>query len=301
MKSAQHHWWPEGVSQFWADSDGMTTQLRPDGSALRNSPNKFGSIGNAHHIKLGEPWDHSIEPIFDAADSQFPHLIKRLLAFESKVTLANTQIHDRFLLLDPFSKEETHNLAMCLSSLIVRAPRFRTEIGRTVEELGPIRYENGLPARHYLIPLNIGPSHLGVTKSMEGHGIFIIMYSDEQEFIYGDGFLHNFCAFGDSSYAFGRCIVPITPTMSVVYFTANGSYRSGVRTVRLSRDEVDFFNGVVQIYSKDYIFYRSIKPRVIKSFTDQKFYVYHYHQHEWLEYFLAGAVEARFSRIKPKA
>lgn len=74
LKLAQHHWWPRTLSMLCADSGGYMRRLSPDDGVVRSRLENFGTVKNAHHIKLGEPefssaWDETFEPKFEAPDS----------------------------------------------------------------------------------------------------------------------------------------------------------------------------------------------------------------------------------------
>ena len=58
-------------------------------------------------------------------------------------------------------------------------------------------------------------------------------------------------------------------------------------TMRLAADEVEIFNCIVQIYSRDAIFYRSQSPALSDHFRERKFIEITYHQHPWVERLLA--------------
>ncbi|PIW25942.1 MAG: hypothetical protein COW30_17645 [Rhodospirillales bacterium CG15_BIG_FIL_POST_REV_8_21_14_020_66_15] len=84
IKSERHHWWPECVSNFWGDDNGMVHWILPDGTVKGPMPPKnLGVIGNGHHIKFAynganSPWDECFEPAFHEADTNFPAVINWL-------------------------------------------------------------------------------------------------------------------------------------------------------------------------------------------------------------------------------
>ena len=69
------------MSERWADANGGTHWLRPDGTSTCSTPHNFGVIGNGHFIKLGNEtgrdhaWDENFENEFQHADSIFPSII----------------------------------------------------------------------------------------------------------------------------------------------------------------------------------------------------------------------------------
>lgn len=66
-----HHWWPKGLSKYWADQDGLVSQLRYCGKLHRSTPKTFGAMTNAHAIKLEGPWNWPTEPIVNFSRHQF--------------------------------------------------------------------------------------------------------------------------------------------------------------------------------------------------------------------------------------
>lgn len=61
-------------------------------------------------------------------------------------------------------------------------------------------------------------------------------------------------------------------------------------TIRLNRDEVRFFNEVVQIYSRERIFYRTERPALIDAFTGGERREFRYHANPWLDGFFEEAI-----------
>jgi hypothetical protein len=290
LKSAQHHWWPKSLSKAWAAADGCVTQLWWDGREHRQQPGKFGSIGNAHHLKFSEDglWNSSLEDDFRKADDAFPELTDWLLKLELKHAGKRARFHER-LFAQPLTRERRHILSECLASLIVRSPYFRNNIRIAVE---PAR--EGLPdprANKTLIAANMARSLGAFRNAMEGAGKFVVIVSDSKEFICGDGFLHNFPVVPDHIYSC-RCIIPVLPTVTVL-FVQPLVYRTQpeLMTFLLRRDEVDIFNETVQIYSRDFVFYRNDKPDLVESFTCHQFLQYEYHEHLAFMSFIASVVD----------
>jgi hypothetical protein len=289
-KSAQHHWWPRSLSKYWAADDGCVTQLRWDGQELRLPPSKFGSIGNAHHLKFSEdgPCNSSFEDDFHKADDAFPSLAEWLLNLDIKRASKNAPFQDRFL-AQAISKEQRHSLSECLASLIVRSPRSRNNIRLLIE---PAR--EGLPdprADKTLIAANMHRSLAAFRRAIEGAGKFVVIVSEFSEFVWGDGFLHNFPVVADHVHSC-RFIIPVLPTVSVL-FVQPLVYRTQpeLMTFLLRKDEVDVFNETVQIYSRDFIFYRNEKPTLSEHFPRHEFLEYEFHDPPAFRGFVANAVD----------
>jgi hypothetical protein len=104
-------------------------------------------------------------------------------------------------------------------------------------------------------------------KVMLGTGKLAVIFSDAREFIYGDGFYHNLTA--ASQYAvLSRILAPLTPEIAVLYVCPM-AYRPdpSLVTLEASDELVSIINSTVQIYAKDYLFYRHEKPALMPEFT----------------------------------
>ncbi len=280
LKSEQHHWWPKSLSKYWNRPDGKTTRLTSDGQQLDQEASKFGSIGNAHHVDLNGPWTHTYEPLFNKADSYFSQLVLELLQLDSRHDFDNRDYRERFsdgLTLTPESEK---NLPECLASLVVRSPNFRNIIKNSVNYFG--MYRGGVSDRHEIVAMNIGPSFEFVIISIKNSGLKFILFSDHDEFIFGDGFLHNISAGGFSTHR-ARLLLPLLPEIAIACVSPIDPYRKGLRTIRLTRSEVASVNFATQVYSSRFIFFRSQKPEIHNEFTRGEFRQFKYHKHELLE------------------
>lgn len=280
IKSERHHWWPECVSEYWADDQGGVHWLLPDGEIRRSTPNNFGVIGNGHHIKMGgnsdvpNPWDSSFEEEFSKADSNFPGIIDWLDTldrcdppFERPVASrmrAQVVDDDRFGLL-----------IECLLSLAARSPMYR-EKGVALAE----HYRGPLPERerNVIIGYNISRALRNAVRGIGGGGKALVIYSPEREFIFGDGFFHNLTVQGEH-WHHPKLFVPLTPWTSVL-FTRPMSYMTLPKLVTLvaSAEEAVALNYAVQVYSRNAIFYRSEKPVVDEAYTQGRHLVFADHR-----------------------
>jgi len=283
-KSEKHHWWPNCVSQHWKNLDGKVNWLKPDGTVVSAPPKKFGSIGNGHYIKLarnaGEttPWDQNFEPFFDDADSGFPSVILWLQSLERKDLPETETLTDRFVSQDS-TDEQIIQLVESIVSLAVRSPMQR-QTGASVAEA--VRGGDRLTERerNTLITLNMRDSQRTAVSQIGTRGKFVVLYSPEREFIFGDGFFHNIRS-PVQPYQLNslKMLVPVTPEICVLYVNPR-QYNPEPRlfTFVITAEEARVLNEVVQIYSRDSIFYRSEKPEIIpdyaegahKAFSDSK-------------------------------
>jgi hypothetical protein len=294
LKSALHHWWPRSLSGLWADADGCVTQLSWDGHKTRSKPSNFGAIKNAHHMKFGEsnPWNTTFEHIFSDADNQFADLAEWLLGLDAGDAAETTRITER-LVGHSLSELRRSQLATTLASLIVRSPRSRNNIKLTVEHYRKAFDMTDYAADKTLIAGNMVHCQPVFARSLRSGGKFLVLSSVDREFIFGDGFLHNFPPQADPPFS-PRCIIPLLPTVTVL-FARPASYwqHNELVTLRLTSDEVELFNTIVQVYSRDAVFYRSQEPRRTSSFRAREFLELEYHQHPWIEQLIAVVAEFR--------
>ena len=285
LKPELHHHWPKGLSKFWCDDEGQVNRLSSNGQLLRCPPKNFGALTDGHRIRFedsdgGSIWDSTIEPMFNNADSNLPHGVTYLLGLESKTGSDGLPLVGR-LLGGSLDRNLRANLGESIASLIVRSPAFRNQMKINVDDL-----RQGIPYRDFndernLIVANLNQEFSGISKSLKSGGKLVVLFSDTNEFIFGEGFLHNLHGAVSSGQKF---LVPLTPTMALA-FTRPIRYMTHpeIVTLRLHANEVDICNEITQVYSKDYVYFRDQMPKLIPNFTDGSFQVFEYHRHEWLD------------------
>ena len=272
LKPERHHWWPEGVSEFWKNDKGCVHWLWPDGKIVQSPPKNFGVIGNGHQIRLGHApgettvWDESFERDFQTADDNFPAVIRWLQGLERRDHPSRTPMTDRFV---PVSVEDERlsMLAECLISLAVRSPMNR-EAAVSVAEY----YRGPLPERerNTLITMNMRHSHKEAVKQIGIRGKFVAIYSPARELIFGDGFYHNIRSPLNSMHS-PKILAPLTPDIAVL-FVRPITYTTMPRffTLVIDTDEAKKLNHAVQVYSRNKIYYRSQKPEVDDTYVQSK-------------------------------
>jgi Protein of unknown function (DUF4238) len=272
LRSERHHWWPECVSEHWADDSGGVNWLLPDGAIRRSSPNNFGVIQNGHHIKLGNdpsaysPWDENFEVEFQTADSEFPRIIELLETLDRCDPPFERPIPSR-VISPAFSDEDFATLVECILSLAVRSPLQRQRAVALAEH-----YRGPLPQRqrNSLIGMNLRRTHSTALRSLKGCGKALIIFSPEREFIFGDGFFQNLPVNGMHWHS-PKILAPITPSISVLYAQPT-QYATlpKLSTLVVTSQEVDQINFAVQVYAKDAIFYRSQCPTIDQVYANGK-------------------------------
>lgn len=282
LKSEQHHWWPRTLADHWAAANGMVSAIRSNGTVHRAPPGKFGAINNAHHIKLGGPFDSTFEPIFNEPDNEMAAFVQWLGTLEASLASADQPMVER-IMPQPLPDERVAQIARVTSSLLARSPRIRASIKRTTEDF---RCRFGLAdptADKTLVAANQRWLYDAYRKRMM-HGRWAILFSEEREFIAGDGFLHNFPASQDALNPGLKLVLPILPTATIAYMSPM-QYPTEPRlvTLRLSAEEVERLNAITQVYACDFLFYRDDKPRLSEAFKSGKHQQLRYHGHHWLD------------------
>jgi hypothetical protein len=239
----------------------MTGWLKPDGSCIRIPPANLGVIGNGHHIKLGkggEPshWDQSFERVFDRADSRFPKLIRWLEGLERRPVRGVPELRQRFI-AHPCTDDELLLMTECAVSLAVRGPMNRHASVALAEKFrGAIESAE----KNVLIGLNMRNSQRVVADSIGARGKFVAVYSQEKEFVFGDGFFHNVTNAQMAPHS-PKLFVPITPHICIlVCQPSRYIVEPRLSTLMLDDHEVEICNHAVQAYSKNAIYFRSQKP-----------------------------------------
>ncbi|RKF13778.1 hypothetical protein D6851_17380 [Altericroceibacterium spongiae] len=116
------------------------------------------------------------------------------------------------------------------------------------------------------------------------YGRWAILFSDELEFIAGDGFLPNFPASRDALNSGLKLVLPILPTATIIYMSPM-QYPTEPRlvTLRLSANEVEQVNAITQVYASSFLFYRDDKPELTEAFRYGEHRQFQYHGHDWLD------------------
>jgi len=281
-KSARHHWWPEGISRRWTNATGTFNVLFPSGEIKSGTPKAFGAIRNGHYVNFGNsPWSSSFESDFQRPDTAFPALLDWAESLTSKMG-AEDCFEDR-LCPQPITSDQSRQLGECLASLVVRSPNFRNFTLITAEY-----YQQRLglkPASNEaLISANIHRCFKAFSVALATVGKIAILFADESEFVFGDGFLHTFMPSPDMPTQI-KCIVPLLPSVSVLCFRPTMMHFREPRlvTMRLRRDEIAFLNDLIGIYSKNFIFFRERRPPFSAAFAQRQHLTIRYHTNPWLD------------------
>lgn len=220
-------------------------------------------ISDGHNIRLGgSEWDTTFEHYFDRPDSAFPQVVDWL----QKTAQKHTQCATDFMAHDVELKSLS-TLCECLLSLVLRAPMFRHQI---LSLLGKIRTHLPKEEHKLLIAANLRQVYHQLTTGMLGDGKFLVLLSREREFIYGDGVYNNLSP--NSMHLAGvRLAVPLTPELAVIYARPMQYMVEPRLVTRIADAEtIQLINETTQIYSRDYLFFRTQKPVLIEHFQKRE-------------------------------
>ncbi|MEM0909402.1 MAG: hypothetical protein AAGJ37_00415 [Pseudomonadota bacterium] len=263
-RNEKHHWWPKTLSKHWSNSDGKVNGLRPTGEQITQKPTNFGFIKGAHNLLFEKKsdWEFSFERFFDEADNKMNGFVADLKEF---------RIFNEFGRVYSYATQDELDknlevMSKCMLSLIIRSPEYRNNLGNMITGIrGSISSKKEL---EILISHNQGLIYKRVYSShIFGRGNFIIMFSDENEFIFGDGFYNNFPVCPTQFLNF-ETVIPITPNIAVAWVFSN-RFRTKPRAkaISIEPDDVLLINEATQIYSKDFLFFRYQKPFLFEFFT----------------------------------
>lgn len=283
LKTELHHWWPRTLAEYWSAADGMVSTIRPTGDVHRAPPGAFGAVTNAHHMKLGGPWDSSFEPVFNRADSEISDLVEWMATLETPVIDAERPMLERIMpqMLDA---ERLQQIARVTASLLTRSPCIRHSI-----KIGTEHFRRGFGfddprADKTLIAANQRGLYDAYRTRMEGSGRWAILFSDEKEFVAGDGFLHNFPASQDGINSGKKLVLPLLPTATLVYMLPRRfPTEPRLVTLRTTAAEVETLNAIVQVYASDFLFFRDEEPVLTDAFKLGRHQIFEHHGHHWLD------------------
>lgn len=283
LKTELHHWWPRTLAEHWADAEGLVSAIRPTGYIQRAPPGAFGGITNAHHVKFGGPFDSTFEPLFNQPDTEMADFVQWLATLETTIVAADRAMIER-ITPQALPADRQKQIARITASLLARSPSVRHSIRIGTEHA---RREIGLSdpkASKGLIAANQEGLYEAYRKRMEIGGRWALLFSDEKEFIAGDGFLHNFPTSRDGVQAGTKLVLPMLPTATIVHMQPmEHPTEPRFVTLRLARAEVARLNEIVQVYASDFLFFRDEQPELSEAFTLGQHRMYQYHGHDWLD------------------
>ncbi|WP_461433600.1 hypothetical protein [Hoeflea alexandrii] len=282
-KSKNHHWWPVGLQQYWADRREDLSWIEPDGTIQKKRPanRKIGYKRYGHTILRGSVWESNFESEFDVDNevhdivtgirnlkpfgrtpSEFYTLLKLFLKKDR--TLRDIC---KFYHLD---EKLRRNLLLLMHSLLIRSPASRSKY-----EAYPSMMD--LPPNEDVGKGNMLHSYRIAKKlchtEQHSNQYFVLLHSPLRKFIFGDGSLDWLTGglLGTNRIS-GRALLPLTPHICV-YFCTPIAMGSTTNCASLSAPPwmVEWVNQITQIYSKEKLFFLGRPPKLIDAFRQRQF------------------------------
>ena len=145
-------------------------------------------------------------------------------------------------------------------------------------------YENfparfGLPINENIGKANMRQSYL-LAKKLCQQGVmtnraFVVLHSDHERFISGDGYLDLMTGSLQASRIDGRIVVPLTPNICIYVCTPMAMRTDrNCYAVRVPPWVVKQINQITQVYSRDRLFYLGKPPALTAEFEKRQFLQY---------------------------
>jgi hypothetical protein len=271
VKTTADHWWPKGLQRLWRDQAGCISLIRPSGEVKSGQPPKKGSGkkgfaqkrgGHKMHFGLS-PWNHTFEPEFDEVDNAGPLILRRMDK--------QLQGEDQGLLDPTVVAITTDTLIKLCFSLMVRSPAFRYRYSYAGKSFGVGYNEETGKANveHFW------GSARNIDLNKCNSGELLLLHSENAEFCFGDGLCDTIFArpiswhpkgvhwVADLS---GEAFIPLLPNLCAYLHFSRGDCGTKTNVIQVTSNVVDEVNALTQVYSKEQLFFRSIKPALTPEY-----------------------------------
>jgi hypothetical protein len=254
----KHHWWPIGLSKGWARPDGRINTISQHGVPKAYFPKEIAKIADGHNIIMGGTWDETFEHQFAQPDNNFPSLVSWLEGIHNEPQRDGKRVRPVDM-----TDELRLKLSQCVASLIVRSPTMRHRIYVMLRHYNHRGGADPYRAPNHLVAVNMRNLYDSFSRSINASGRFALLVAESEEFIFGDGFLNNFPITWMPEPMNPLCLVPLSPKISVL-FQRPMSMWAEPKAVALTLDssEVSFCNDTIQVYSKEWLYYRHHAPTI---------------------------------------
>lgn len=242
---------------------------------------KIAYQSHGHTMLKGSVWETNFEDDFSNADNGVHKVVESLISLKP---LGRT-LAEFFGLMPLFIKRDRSLRDMCkfyhldedvhrallvlLCSLLIRSPGNRS------------RYESypaiiGLPPNEEVGKANMRQT-FQIAKELCEEGFisnqyFVLIHSPFKKFIFGDGNLDWLTGSLAANRIDGKALIPLTPHLCL-YFCTPHSMRSTPNCASFSAAPwmVDWINDIVQIYSRDKLFFLGKPPALKDTFRKRQF------------------------------
>lgn len=282
--SREHHWWPVGLQRHWTDASGNVSFIDPQGRVGRKKAvnRKVAKKAHGHTVLLNGPWTTNFEPDFERADDSINAVLSSLAQYKAK---GGTSFWEFLAFMSLLFKRDrkfrdicqyyemdsrlTSSLALLICSLLIRLPARRHVYEQVSQWVG-------LPPDPNIGKMNMRQFFHTASRAIENGAsasmFFVLIRSPWREFVYGDGVLDWMSDSLSSMHIHGRALLPLTPNLCVYVCTPmvrHGKYNCA--SFYAGSWIVDAVNEFTQIYSRDLLFFRSMKPKLTDHFKRGQF------------------------------
>ena len=281
--SIKHHWWPIGLQKHWADSSGDVWSIDTKGRSTKKKAKKseFGHRRHGHTALENTHWKTNFEALFQCADNSIEQVLFKLNFLKKKdlVISALAKLSWKIVarkvgfedICDIHLIEEGlhRKLLLIICSLLVRSPasRFPYESSHPLGDLPPDRNIEKLNLRQAFVYAR------DICESGKiDHQAIVLMHCPEGRFIFGDGTLDEITDTLHIGKLRGRALIPLTPKLCVYLRTqpvTGPTYNCA--SLIATPWMINRVNEIVQIYSKDRLFYFGKPPSLSEYFLANQF------------------------------
>ena len=281
-KSINHHWWPVGLQQYWADKNQELSWIEPDGTIKKKkfANRKIGYSRHGHTIFKGSVWESNFEKEFDI-DNEVHSIVSKINELKpfgwnvgeliSAINLIIKRDKDPKNICNFYDLHDSmrRNILLFLYSLLIRSPANR----KLYEGYPKII---GLPPNEDVGKGNMSQSYRTAKRLCQGSVVanfyFVFLRSPLKKFIFGDGSLDWLTGNLVAGRIGGRALVPITPHLCVYVCTPMSMrVKPNCASISAAPWMVDWINEITQIYSKDKLFFLGRPPKLIDAFRQRQF------------------------------
>lgn len=292
--SRDHHWWPVGLQSYWADESGYVSWVEPDGKIVRkkSANRKVGRKAHGHTLFKGTNWEFNFEKEFGIDDRvhEIVSTLNSFVPFGRKpsewlyiigLMFKRDRIPQDAAKIYHMDDETLRAATLFIVSLLLRSPNKRNRFESYSRLTGNEPDEN-------VGKLNMHQAFLLAKKICErslGNRHMVLLHSPFDRFTCGDGTLDWMTGNGDGGLR-GRALIPLTPKLCI--------YCSTPMIMRKDRNcaaiiaapwMIERVNYLVQVYSKNHIFFRGKPPKIEDVFRVNAF-MQHRNYRDYLTDFL---------------
>lgn len=161
----------------------------------------------------------------------------------------------------------SRDLLLLIYSLLIRSPSNRFKNASF-----PSRF--GLPMNEDVGKANMRQSYLLAKRAYQSGAMtnrfFTVLHSDWKKFICGDGYLDWLS--GSLPSVRGRALIPLTPKLCIYVCTPMVMRKDrNCASLRAAPWMVEQINEIVQIYSRDKLFFLGRRPKITNEFKKRDF------------------------------